>query len=105
VTGAVTGLLAASAGKDAERSCPASPCSDRDGLDASSRAHGLATVSTVGFIAGGVLAAGGLALVLWGGANDPTPAAHAARTGRLRVEAIPSAQGYGATLRLAGGLW
>lgn len=111
ITGVVTGALASSAGKDADRLCPGSPCSDREGLDASSRAHGLATVSTIGFVAGGVLAAGGLALVLWNGGSTstspaaPAAAAAAARSARLRIEAVPSLYGAGGGVRLAGSLW
>jgi hypothetical protein len=105
VTGAVTGLLAGSAGSDADRLCPSSPCANREGLDASSRAHSLATVSTIGFVAGGVLAAGGLALVIWGG-NTTTTSAHArAQSTVVRALAMPALHGYGGTVEIAGGLW
>lgn len=111
VTGSVTGLLASAAGKDADRMCPSSPCTDRGGLDASSRAHALAAVSTASFIAGGVLAAGGIAFVLWDGGSHGANRSRAAAapayppTSKLersfRVEILPASAG----LRLVGELW
>ena len=72
VTGIVTGTLASSAASDADRACPTSPCSDRAGLDANRRAHLFATVSTVGFVAGGVLAATGVAILLFAPSSTAT---------------------------------
>ena len=108
VTGGVVGILAASAGKEADRACPSSPCSDRAGLDASSRAHGLATASTIGFVAGGALAIGGLALVVWGGGRPsgggtPSAVERRRREERVRVEAVPGRNGV--EVRLVGAAW
>lgn len=63
--GAVTGLMAISKNNDAKGVCPNDgPCRDRDAVDAADSAKSLGMVSTIGFVAGGVLLAGGVALVL-----------------------------------------
>jgi hypothetical protein len=63
--GSVTGLMAISANNDSKKACPQSgACADKTGVDANDRAKSLGTVSTIGFIAGGVLLATGAALVL-----------------------------------------
>lgn len=62
--GSVTGLMAMSANDDAKKLCPNDgACASRDGVDKSDKAKTFALVSTVGFIAGGALLAGGA--VLW----------------------------------------
>lgn len=63
--GGVTGLMAIGANNDAKKLCPnAGPCADKTGVDDNDKAKTLGTVSTVGFIAGGALLAGGVVLVL-----------------------------------------
>jgi hypothetical protein len=63
--GGVTGLMAIGANNDAKKLCPTSgPCADRTGVDDNDKAKTLGTVSTIGFVAGGVLLAGGVVLVL-----------------------------------------
>ncbi len=62
--GGVTGLMAMGANNDAKKLCPSSPCADKAGVDDNDKAKSLGTVSTIGFIAGGVLLAGGVVLVL-----------------------------------------
>ncbi len=62
--GGVTGLMAMGANNDAKKLCPSSPCADKTGVDDNDKAKSLGTVSTIGFIAGGVLLAGGVVLVL-----------------------------------------
>jgi hypothetical protein len=64
-TGAVTGLLAFSAHDDAMMKCAHYPdrCpTDGTGTSANERARTMATISTIGFIAGGALLAGGTIL-------------------------------------------
>ncbi len=63
IVGAVTGGLALSAKSDLEASCPGGRCpeSSREILDDATR---LATASTATFIIGGVLAAGGVTLLI-----------------------------------------
>jgi hypothetical protein len=69
VAGGVFGLRANSIYSDVERNCALVPgsdtqCSQRLDRDRLGRANGLATASTIFFVAGGVLAAGGLLLAL-----------------------------------------
>ena len=65
--GAITGAMAISAKSDGEASCPKEPyafrCPTQEGADAWNRAETMGTISTVGFIAGAALLAGGV--VLW----------------------------------------
>lgn len=62
--GGVTGLMAMSANDDAKKLCPNDgACGSRDGVDKNDEAKTFALVSTVGFVAGGALLAGGA--VLW----------------------------------------
>lgn len=72
-TGAVTGLLALDCASTVKSHCPDSAC-DPQGLDAASQGRWLAPTSTVAFIAGGVLLAGGAYLVLAGGTSAPSAA-------------------------------
>ena len=62
--GSVTGLMAMSANDDAKKLCPGDgACASKDGVDKNDKAKTFALVSTVGFVAGGALLAGGA--VLW----------------------------------------
>ena len=89
--GAVFGLIASS---DKGRAhCDAGGYCDADAL-ASARRH--ATASTIGFVAGGILIAGGMALVVFGPSGD------APRAGAVRVVPTVGASGAGFTLQ---GLW
>jgi len=67
VVGAVAGAVALSGRSDAERQCPEATyhfrCPTQAGADAWSSAASAGTVSTIGFIAGGILLAG--ATTLW----------------------------------------
>jgi hypothetical protein len=76
--GAVTGLMAISANNDSKKACPQSgACADKSGVDANDRAKTLGTVSTIGFIAGGVLLAAGAGLVLTAPSSTEKRAARA----------------------------
>jgi hypothetical protein len=82
VLGAVTGGLAAGKKSTASNSpCANGPCAQSDlttyQSDRSSY-YTMGTISTIGFIAGGVLAAGGAALLLFGPHGESQPAATAA---------------------------
>jgi hypothetical protein len=61
--GAITGIMAHSTVSDLRDKCPDNACppEESDNID---RAHNLATMSTIGFVAGGVLAAAGIAGLL-----------------------------------------
>lgn len=78
IVGAVTGGLAMGAHSDLEARCPAGSCSavDQDTIDSF---HTLGAISTVGFIAGGVLAAGGLVMILVAPSDDGADTANAPR--------------------------
>ena len=82
--GVVFGVLAAGQASTADDLCPRSPCADRRGLDANDKAHTFATVSTIGFIASGALAAGGITLLLLPAAS-PAPASATAKAARFVV--------------------
>lgn len=78
--GAVTGLMAIGKNNDSKAACPNDgPCANRDAVDANDSAKSLSTVSTIGFIAGGALVAGGAVLYL------TAPSKALPTTGRLRV--------------------
>ena len=63
--GAVTGFLAIGKNKDSKDLCPTEgACPSKDGVDANDSAKKLGTISTIGFIAGGVLLATGAVLVI-----------------------------------------
>jgi len=68
-TGAVTGLLALDRASTVKSHCPGLAC-DPQGLSAASQGQWLAPTSTVAFIAGGVLVAGGAYLVLSNGSRS-----------------------------------
>jgi hypothetical protein len=90
-TGAAFGLIAKSKNNEAlePQNCPTSKLCTQNGLDLTNDAKTAATLSTVSFIAGGVLAAGGIVLVLTAPSGSP-------RTG-LRVTPLlgPSTAGLG----------
>jgi hypothetical protein len=82
VVGAVSGLMAISLNDRAKKVCPNDGvCADEGARNDSDRARTAATVSTIGFVAGGALLAGGVALIL------TAPRAPAA----ARVRATPGA--------------
>ena len=74
VVGAITGGLAMGDHSDLEDNCPGGQCppEQQDTLDSF---HTMGTVSTVGFIAGGVLAATGVVLLLTAPSAAEEPAA------------------------------
>jgi hypothetical protein len=96
--GVVFGLQAISKNKDAEAFCPASPqCNDPQGVSLTNDAKSAATVSTVGFVAGALLVAGGVTVYLTAPSSSPRKAA---LRPRLTVKLAPL--GLGPAL---GGAW
>jgi hypothetical protein len=92
--GGVTGALAAKKHSTLSGDCPNGVCPQSESSDLSSY-HTLGTLSTVGLIAGGVLAAGGLVLVLLPTHEGPAAetgekAAGSAANGRLRIQPLLS---------------
>jgi hypothetical protein len=85
--GAVFGLQAGSKWDDAKAKCDDYPygCGD-DGVKLADDANSAATISTIGFIAGGVLVAGGAALWLTAGSGDDKAVAVGVGPGTLRIK-------------------
>ena len=77
VVGGVTGGLALSSQSKADRDCTGSVCRTPEALDANDRAHTFATVSTIGFIAGGAFAVASVVLFLISPKTAPTSASSA----------------------------
>ncbi len=82
IGGGITGLMAVSKKNSLEDSCPDKKnCTDGDTLNS---ANTLATVSTIFSIAGGVIGAGGLVLIL----TDDTPSSERAVAAEPRLAAV-----------------
>jgi hypothetical protein len=100
VVGGVLGLVAKSTYDGALTHCPGGPNGPEGcgtaGHDASETAHGQALGSTVAFIAGGVLAAGGVTLFFTAPRQERAAAASATRgPGRLRPSVFLPRSGAG----------
>jgi hypothetical protein len=76
--------------------CDGNACTSQRAVDAANEADSAATISDIGFVAGGGLLATGVMLFLLGG-DDP---GDQRRTGGL--EWSPSANGRGITLEVSG---
>ncbi len=63
--GSVFGILAMSKNNEASSMCKGNACSDDRAITLTDEARGAAGVSTAAFVVGGVLAAGGIAIVLF----------------------------------------
>jgi hypothetical protein len=80
--GVVSGLSAISLSRKSKRSCPNSGiCADEDARNDADSARSAATISTIGFVAGGTLLAAGIALVVLA----PNAASSPAASAKLRV--------------------
>jgi hypothetical protein len=73
IAGGITGYLAFDRADEVQSQCPTKTTCTADGAAAARAGSTFSTVSTVTTIAGAVLAAGGLALVLWGGPATVRP--------------------------------
>ncbi|HEX4354714.1 MAG TPA: hypothetical protein VHZ95_17410 [Polyangiales bacterium] len=80
------GIAAKSKADVAQNYCHGNACTAQRGVDASRDAARLATVSTIGFIAGGALTALGITLLLVGGRAESDRAPRAELTPYLRRE-------------------
>jgi hypothetical protein len=97
--GAVTGVLAVQSDNRSKELCPAVRCANREGADAASRAQSLGTVSTIALIGGGVLAAGGFAMVLLGKPASRTQGQNTApRPASVRLTAGPSLTSFSTSI-------
>jgi hypothetical protein len=83
--GGIFGVLASSSWKTAQRECPDHTGCSTQAMDDRSHAVTDATVATVGFIAGGVLLAGGLTLYLTAPKGDSPRVGLEARPGGFAV--------------------
>jgi hypothetical protein len=93
VGGVVTGLLARSAESDAKDACNGKICPTSAESDFDS-ASSLATMSNVFFIGGGVLAAAGVGMIVFGG-DSGAEAPRAAAVPRLRLTPVVTAREAG----------
>jgi hypothetical protein len=94
VVGSVTGVMAMSKNKTATDACPNDgACRSQDAVDANSSAKSLATVSTIGFIVGGVGLAAGIVLLATAPSSAP-------KTGSLHI--VPTAGPGGGGLAAFG---
>jgi hypothetical protein len=93
VGGVVTGLLARSAESDATGACSGKVCPTSAESDFDS-ASSLATMSNVFFIGGGVLAAAGVGMIVFGG-DSSAEAPRAAAAPRLRLTPVVTAREAG----------
>lgn len=85
--GVVTGIIASSKHNDAN--CNGDVCPNADATDKENSARAIANVSTVGFIAGGVLLAGGVVLYLFSSSSPKTTGSTAS------VSLVPSVSPQG----------
>ena len=72
--GAIAGAVAWSAQSEADKGCTGDVCRTHEALDADERAHTWATVSTLGFVAGAVLAVSAVVLFVVSGQRSPRDA-------------------------------
>ncbi|HEY4013883.1 MAG TPA: hypothetical protein VGM06_11140 [Polyangiaceae bacterium] len=89
VVGTLYGLAAASKTNTARQTCDGASCTTQAGVDALHSASNDATVSTVGFAAGGALLAAGTALFFFG-AGKKSPERPSTASLRWDVSAAPS---------------
>jgi tetratricopeptide (TPR) repeat protein len=68
------GLAAMSKANTAKDTCSGNACTTQKGIDAAHDASSSATISTVGFVAGGALLATGVILYFWGGGKKQSDA-------------------------------
>jgi hypothetical protein len=94
VGGLVTGLMAKGKESDATDQCKDKVCPTKAEADFDS-ASSLAGVSTVLFISGGVLAAAGIGMVVFGGGSGKESPPAAARAPRLELSPYVGANGAG----------
>ena len=64
--GSIFGIMTLGKGSDAKNACPAGACTDQAALDDAKSGQTLGTISTIGFIVGGVGAAVGIYGLVWG---------------------------------------
>lgn len=93
--GAGFGLSAMSKASTANESCAGNACTSQQGVEAARAANTSATISNIGFGAGGALLLTGAALFLWGGERTPE------RLPRAEIQWETQATSSGVSLRLS----
>ena len=63
IVGSIFGILTFTTESAADDICPETNCATQDGLDKHDQAFTFSVVSTIGFVAGGVLAAAGILMI------------------------------------------
>jgi hypothetical protein len=97
--GSILGLMATSAQSEADKECdPGGVRCTHAGFEKNQDAHSAATISTISFIAGGALLAGGAVLYF----TAPKDAPKSAALQRVRIGAAPAPGGGAFTI---GGAW
>jgi len=94
--GTIFGIVAMNKNDDAAEICNGSACAEQSGVDLIDEARSAATVSTVAFVAGGVLAAAGVVVVL---------ATRSGSGGDARMSVAPALGPRVGGLVLSGGFW
>lgn len=64
--GSIFGIMTLGKGSDAKNACPSGACKDQSALDDAKSGQTLGTISTIGFIVGGIGAAVGVYALVWG---------------------------------------
>jgi hypothetical protein len=84
--GAITGLSAISSNNRSKQACPTDGvCADESARSDNDDARSSATISTIAFVAGGALVAGGVALVVFAPSSSSSPAKTTGASARLRA--------------------
>jgi hypothetical protein len=100
--GAIFGVLAMNNNSDANSHCRTQTLCDPTGVQDGKDAHSMATVSTVGFVAGGVLLATGAVLLLTAPSSASSNAEVPPPAARVRIGLEPS---WGGLSLAAQGAW
>jgi hypothetical protein len=90
IVGAITGLMSMSKTSSLQNECPGKRCTSQGAVNDLNSANSLATISTVGFVVGGVGGGVALASILMGHSAEPAP--KPATTDQSEPEARPASE-------------
>ncbi len=101
--GAVTGLVAMGKNSDSKKACPNDGgCPDADAVKANDSARTFGTVSTIAFIAGGILAAAGAVVIFTAPTATSSRSASARAKSERGLRVVPATDGRSANLSVMG---